>query len=225
VAQEGVGRLAGRYGEKTRGQGLIDRQPEVEQLVVGILGAKPEARPSHILAVLSARLGKRADITLPTLRTLERWMAGWKERNAELHLANSNPDAWKGKHMVAFGSQSEGVERLNQRWEYDSTPADVLLTDGRYAILGVLDVGSRRGKLLVSPTSKATHIGLLTRRAMLDWGVPDEAKTANGQDYVSQHLQRVFCGLGIRHRTCPPFQPWHKPHIERFFRTFSHGLV
>jgi DNA-binding transcriptional regulator YdaS (Cro superfamily) len=31
--------------------------------------------------------------------------------------------------------------------------------------------------------------------------------------------------LRVQQVLCPPFQPWHKPHIERFFRSFSHDLL
>jgi len=64
----------------------------------------------------------------------------------------------------------------------------------------------------------------LTRRAMLDWGVPEIAKTDNGSDYVSKHMVRVFDALEIKQVLCPPFTPEAKPHIERVFKTFAHGI-
>jgi hypothetical protein len=35
----------------------------------------------------------------------------------------------------------------------------------------------------------------------------------------------VLDSLDVDHQLCPPFQPWHKPHIERGLGTFSHALV
>lgn len=221
MKRDGLTRLAGGYGNR-KGAGKIDSQPAVRDLIVGLLVAKPHARASHVMQALRARF---ADAELPSLRSIERWMADWKSANAQTFAAISNPDAWKNQYMTAFGSQSEGVARLNQRWELDSTPADVMLTDGRHAVLGVIDVRSRRAKLFVAKTSRATAIAALTRRALLDWGVPEEAKTDNGTDYTGHHVTRVFKALDIRHTLCPPFQPWHKPHVESFFRTFSHDLV
>lgn len=63
------------------------------------------------------------------------------------------------------------------------------------------------------------------RRALLEWGLPEQIKTDNGKDYTSFHVTRVAADLGIEHELCPPFQPWHKPHVERFFKTFSHDVV
>jgi transposase InsO family protein len=223
VKKESIDQLAGRYlGRK--GTSKIDMQPAVRDLVIGLLVTKPHVRATHVIQALRARLGN-GDVVLPSKRSLERWMKQWKADNAQTFCALSNPDKWKNRYMVAYGSASEGVTRLNQRWELDSTPADVMLTDGRHSIIGVLDVYSRRGKLLVTKTSKATAIAALMRRALLDWGVPEVAKTDNGSDYKGHHIKRVFSSLDIEHSLCPPFQPWHKPHIERFFRTFSHDLV
>ena len=220
---EGLTRLAGAYGNR-KGTSKIDAQPAVRELVIGLLVAKPHARATHVMQMLEARLGSTAT-ALPSMRALERWIAQWKKENAQTFMAIANPDAWKNRYMVAFGSQSEGIARLNQRWEFDSTPADVMLADGRHAVLGVIDVFSRRPKLLVSKTSKGTAIATLVRHALLDWGVPEEAKTDNGADYTGHHITRVFDSLAIQQTLCPPFQPWHKPHIERFFRTFAHDLV
>lgn len=223
VKKEGLTRLAGSYGNR-KNTGKIDTQPAVRDLVIGMLVAKPHARASHVMQALRARLAGQCE--LPSLRSLERWMAEWKRAHAQTFAAIANPDAWKNGFMTAFGSASDGVVRINQRWEMDSTPADVMLTDGRFSILGVIDVYPRRAKLLVSKTSKAASIAALVRRTLLDWGVPDpEVVTDNGSDYKGHHMTRVFSGLGVKHTLCPPFQPWHKPHIERFFGTFSRDLV
>jgi len=221
MKRDGLTRLAGGYGNR-KGAGKIDTQPAVRDLIVGLLVAKPHARASHVMQALHARF---AEADLPSLRSIERWMVEWKRANAQTFTAIANPDAWKNQYMTAFGSQSDGVVRLNQRWELDSTPADVMLTDGRHTVLGDIDVRSRRAKLFVAKTSRATAIAALTRRALLDWGVPEEVKTDNGSDYTSHHVTRVFKALDVKHTLCPPFQPWHKPHIESFFRTFSHDLV
>jgi putative transposase len=218
-----IDHLAGLY-RGSEGRGKIDTQPAVRDLIIGLLVAKPHARATHVMQVLEARLGN-TDAVLPSVNSLRRWITQWKKDNAQTFLAIANPDAWKNRYMVAFGSQSEGVLRLNQRWEFDSTPADVMLADGRHTVLGVIDVYSRRAKLLVNKTSKATAVATLVRHALLDWGVPEEAKTDNGSDYKGHHITRVFDSLAIQQTLCPPFQPWHKPHIERFFRSFAHDLV
>lgn len=223
VRFHGITALAGNYGNR-KGDGKIDRQPKLRDFVIGMLVRTPHARATHVERAISAVLND-GSIDKPTLRSIERWVAAWRVENAQTLTALANPDKWKSKYMTAFGSMSEGVLRLNQRWELDSTPGDVMLVDGRHTLLGLVDVYSRRGKLLVSKTSKATAVAALTRAGLLDFGVPEEMKTDNGADYTSKHVTRVVSALGINQILCPPFQPWHKPHVERFFGTFTRDLV
>jgi len=226
VAQQqgGVARLAPGYGNR-KGTGVIDRQPDVMAIIVGEIVDRPHVRATHILQALRAKLAKRSDIELPCPRTLRAWVSNYKKENESILLAISNPDAHKNKFMVALGDAAAGVVRLNQRWELDSSPADVMLTDGRHCLIGVIDVFSRRVKLLVSSSSRSTAIGLLARRAILDWGVPESAVTDQGQDYVSVYLTRVWLDLGVEQRLCQKFSPEQKPFVERSFRTFAHDLV
>ncbi len=237
----GPAALAGKISRPPRSP--IDRDPELKAFVLAMIAEYPHAGAVHVGNAVRSRFaesgaaaaGKRLPPRLPSDGALRRWIAKWKAANLQLFTAHSNPDAWKSRHMVAQGSQSEQVVRINQRWELDSTPADVMLLGDegtpeagrpvRHSVIGVVDVWTRRAKLLVTRTSKATAIALLFRRAMLDWGIPETAKTDNGQDYQSKHLARVFHALGVEQVFCPPFQPWHKPHVERFFGTFSHQLV
>ncbi|ABE45651.1 DNA-binding protein [Polaromonas sp. JS666] len=227
VRKGGITALAGAYGNR-KGASKIDAQPQMREFVQAMLVRFPESRATQIMHGLRTRLAgdiAGGSIELPSMRSLERWMETWREKNAQTLMALSNPDAWKNKFMVAFGSQSEGVTGINQRWELDSTPADVMLTDGRHAVLGVVDVFTRRAKLLVSKTSKSTAVTQVLRDALLDWGVPALIKTDNGSDYKSKHVGYVAANLDIKQEFCPPFQPWHKPHIERFFGTFARGML
>lgn len=160
---------------------------------------------------------------LPSKRSVERWVNKYREDNAQVLAAITHPDKWKNKYMPAFGTV--GVSALNEKWELDSTPADVMLTDGRYNILGAIDVYSKRPKLLVSKTSTAGSVAKLIRDCLLEWGVPQIIKTDNGADYVSSQIKTAISVLGITQDISAPFSPWEKPHIERFFRTFSHGLL
>ena len=156
---------------------------------------------------------------------IRRFVTRWLKMNAGLHLYLTNPDEWRDRHMVAFGSASESVSRLNELWEMDSTPGDIMLEDGRFTVIGCIDIYSRRLRLLVSPTSKSVAVAALIRRAMIEWGVPEIIKTDNGQDYVSAHIERILEALSIDHHLCPPFTPENKPHVERALGTFSHGIV
>jgi transposase InsO family protein len=218
---QGAAALAGEYGKRA-GSGRIESDEQLRDFVLGMLVERPHLSAKLIHRAIGARF---ADHVLPPLRNLQRFLARWKRSNAQLFTAVANPDAWKNRYMVAHGRVDEAIVRLNQRWEFDSTPADVQLVDGRYTIIGVIDVWSRRGLLYVSKTSSAAGVCGAIRRAILEWGVPEEAKLDNGQDYVSHRVQRVFASLGVSVNLSAPFSPWQKPHIERFFRTFSHDLV
>lgn len=222
IRERGITALAGAYGNRS-GSGKLDSQPALREFVTAMLVQYPHARATQVMSGLRSRFADGAD--LPSMRSLERWMQAWRDANREVLTALENPDAWKNRHMVAFGSASEGVEGINARWELDSSPADVMCTDGRYSLIGGIDVGTRRARLLVARTSKATAVAALLRDMLLAYGVPSEVKTDNGSDYTSLHVGRVLAALDVRQELCPPFQPWHKPHIERFFGTFARDLV
>ena len=64
------------------------------------------------------------------------------------------PDKWKGRYQSATGDAYELITEYNERWEYDGTPADLLLNDGkRYTIVGIINVYSRELKLEVAERS------------------------------------------------------------------------
>lgn len=220
VKTKGPAPLAGGYGNR-KGSSGIDANPALRQFVLAVVVEKPHISAKLIRGLIAARM-PQAQVPL---RNLQRWLVAWKRANAELFLAVTNPDAWKNKKLVAFGSYAEGVTRANQLWMLDSTPADVQLLDGRHSILGVIDVATRRARLVVSKNSTAEAVCQLLRRAILDWGVPDTVKMDNGRDYASERVAGVLVGLGIEARFSAPFSPWEKGQIERFFGTFSrHAL-
>jgi transposase InsO family protein len=176
------------------------------------------------MAGLLARF-KPQGIEVPASHVVAYFVRQYRKENESLLLFMSNPDEWKQKCQFAPGSASATVVRLNQVWETDATPGDVMLTDGRHTVIGIIDVWSRRVKVLVTPTSKAQAIATLARRCIIDWGVPEVLRSDNGKDFTARHMTRVLDALEIYQDLCPPFTPEAKPHIERFFRTFSHGLV
>lgn len=215
----GIAGLAFNYHNPKRGStALTDAQQEE---VIRIMCRNPQTSSHNILRALQGKFG----MNVPSTSVIGRFRQRWTTDNNELWMFYTNPDEWKNKRMFAFGSASDHVERLNQLWEADSTPADLMLVDGRHSLIGMIDVYSRRLRLFVSKTSRATSVVALIRQCLIDWGVPETIKTDNGKDYVSDHVVRVMHGLRIEQKLCTPFQGWEKPHIERTFRTFLHGLV
>ena len=91
----------------------------------------------------------------------------------------------------------------------------------RYALVGVVDVWSRRVMYQLAPVSSSAAITQLLRRALTKWGVPEVLRLDNGRDYASERVALMAGALAIRIEHCRPFHPEEKPFIERAFRTVS----
>lgn len=223
LQNEGLASLAGKYGQHRKGTGIIDTNEDMKKLVLGMLVDHPHVSAKLVMRAIRARF-KGGE--LPSYRTLQRFMANWKVENEQLLAAVTNPDAWRSRYQAAGGDADAKIIRLNQRWEFDSTKADLMLADNyRHVIVGSIDVYSRRLKYQVSRSSSSAAVAALTRKCLLDWGVPEEIGTDNGSDYVSQRIKRIIAALDIHQDVAPPFTPEHKPFIERSFQTMLHDLV
>jgi len=194
------------------------------EFITAFIVKHPEALVPTIAAALEARFVPQG-IAVPASSVIRRFVKKYQSDNESFLLSIKNPDAWKSKYQFAVGNASENITRLNQLWEDDATPADVMLSDGRHSIIANIDVFSRKAKILVTPTSKAQAIGTLLRRCLIDWGVPEIIRSDNGKDFASYYIERVLEALDIKQELCPPFTPEAKPHVERFIHTFSHGIV
>lgn len=215
--------LGDKRGLHRKGQSKIDQNTEIRDLIVGMLATHYNPSARNIMRALRARFSPSS---LPSYRRLQAWIAEYKKDNDPLLKAIQAPDEFKNKYQSAAGSRSEDVVALNQLWEFDSTPTDVMLADGkRHNIIGVIDVYSRRLKLHVSKTSRSSAITALLRKALLDWGVPEFVKMDNGADYKARNTQKALEALKIWVDWCTPFTPEEKPHVERAFKSFSHGIL
>ena len=220
-ARGGTSALVRGRGGRTS---LIDNQPAVRAEIE----AQLHARSRHVTAkmirdVVRARC---PDAELPSIDAIRRWCRKWHRAHKRAMSAITDPDTHRSRKRPAFGDGEAGVDQLNEVWELDSTPADVLCADGRrHVIVGCIDVWSRRAKCLVAPTSKATAIAALLRRCLIDWGVPQVARMDEGSDYTSKHIRRVLVDLDVIPDFLPPFSPDKKPFIERFFGTLNRGLL
>lgn len=220
LREEGAAALA-----DGRGRGRPERSSLAEparRILMAVLAQHPDCRASQVASKIRETLGEAA---VPDARALQRALKDWRTRNRALHALARSPDDFRSRFRLYGGSASEAVVRLNQLWEIDSTAADLMTADGkRLALVQCLDVFTRRSLILVAETSSALAVGACLRRAMLEWGVPEAVKTDNGKDYVSNHVLTALRDLQIEHIPCEPFRPEQKPHVERAFRSFSHGL-
>ncbi|MDR0966686.1 MAG: DDE-type integrase/transposase/recombinase [Myxococcales bacterium] len=214
--------LGGAYGKRA-GRTKIDEHQEWVADILGQMAARPKIRPSRIYEILCARYGARGQVTE---RTVAAWMERWKRLNPGLWAHLCNPDAARGSHKPAVGSQTKHVTRLNQLWLLDSTPVDVVLSDGnRRTIVAAIDIYSRRLCFVLARSSSSKDVGQVLRTAILRWGVPEAVLTDNGSDYVSHQTCALLSGLGIAHDTTLPYCGDLKGAVERAFRTMQHDLV
>lgn len=221
--EAGAARLAGNY--KADKPHLIDANEEMQTYCMGMVWHRPDIQATNLYEVVRAQveLGK-LEGPVPSKSAVRRWLV---KLNKEYDLALSqrrNPDDFKNRRQVAWGDAAGNVTRINQLWELDSTPSDVLLTDGRHSIVGAIDVFSRRPIVIVHPTSSAEAVCLLLRKAVMEFGVPEVCKTDNGRDYTSKRVMTALSTLGVEQVLTPPFRGDKKPHIESFFGTWAHGI-
>ncbi|WP_407546514.1 Mu transposase C-terminal domain-containing protein [Vibrio parahaemolyticus] len=218
-----------RLAHVNKGRCAIEDQPEMKSFSVAMLAEYPHIMGKKLHEAIAAQF-KSSDLIIPGMRSVQYWLKSWKEKNASLFESIRNPDEWKNKYMSAMGSASANVHELNQLWELDATPADLQITlpDGskrRYHITALIDVWSRRPMMLVTETPRTESNAALMRRGIIDFDKPTMVKIDNGSDYVSRGMIAVLDSLNIDYEICPPFSPWKKPHIERFFRHFSHDVL
>jgi len=218
----GVMALVPTWGDASRDRTIIDDNDQLKRVVLGCLIRQPHITAKKIVHYLAA---DHSALPRPSARTLQRWLKNWKLNNSQLWMFVTNPDQWKNRYMSAVGSHHSHIERLNQTWEMDSTPADVMLTDGRHSVIAVIDLYSRRLKYYVSKSSTAAAVCQVFRRAVLAWGVPELVRIDNGKDYVSDRFLSVLDALQIDCELCMPFASEEKGTIERSMRTMSHGIT
>lgn len=231
AAQHGTEALKDRYGNR-KGQSLLARANggAVARAIIEIITNAQLLNVGHIRDLIRIDFGTTLEVDdrevpLPSYRAFVNFVDGWKRDNPALFERAVDPDGWRNKFMVAVGKADAGIVRLNQRWEIDASPVDVMCKDGRYLVYGVIDVWSRRVLFHVSKT--ATTIGSLTAlgKAMTKWGVPESVKMDNGSDFTSKLFQDAMAQLEIEPVPAGPFQPWKKAFIERVIGTFQHNFA
>ncbi len=213
--EEGLPGLLVRYGKNKGKQRSIP--PDIKIYLVACLKNTPGIRNSNIYNAVKKRF-KPA----PSRKSIDRFIDTWKAENPQLAMMIEDPRRWKNTMMAAFGDKSAGITHFCHTWEIDSTPADVITKDGkRCAIIGIIDVYSRRSIILIAPTSKSMAIAACLREAFISWGIPENIRMDNGKDYSSRHVQAITSALRINTPALPPYTPEAKPFIERLFRTYS----
>ncbi|QFS97591.1 Integrase core domain protein [Labrenzia sp. THAF191b] len=238
-AEESQNRLAFHPAQSRKGTGVLDQaeQGTLKSYVLAAIFQQPHLKANVLRAMAEAKFGKQIEVVnpetgevskrdLPPLRTFQHTLKSWKLEFASALKRHTDPDGWKNTdRAVMIGGASAGIERLNQLWEIDASPVDMLTTEGRWNVYACIDVWSRRSIFLISCTPRADAVGLLVREAILKWGVPEAIKSDNGSDFKAKSTVRLLKHLDIEHLICPPYSPEQKPHVERVIKTFQHGFV
>ncbi|TXN71625.1 DDE-type integrase/transposase/recombinase [Methylobacterium sp. WL6] len=223
-------------GASRRGLGVLDTAEDGQVRVYGLalIARQPHLSADHVREMLCARFGESLTVIkaggvvktvpMPPIRTVQDALRRWKTTEKVALAAITNPDAYKSRYKLAGNNAAGYVSRLNEVWQIDASPMDALCVDGRHSVYLALDIWSRRVVVYVSKTPRAEAVGLLLRRAILAWGVPERIKTDNGSDFTAKASQRLLASLGIAHELSPAFTPEDKGHVERAIGTFQRDL-
>lgn len=217
MARQADAQAAPRPRGRPAGTGFFDRHPDVADAVRARLGeTKISARNMMKL------IATDGFVELPTMRTLQRYMGWLEEQHKVLFTAMRDPDAYKSRFRVALGRMDATVSYAHEMWEIDTTKADVICTDGRKCILGIIDRWSRRARFLVVESESAQSVRRMLVTTILCWGVmPAILKVDNGSGFVNATIRSALDYLGIVLDPCLPGTPEDKPHVERLFGTFN----
>lgn len=217
--------VAGRYSNREGARQIETlKDGEIVTFIGALLIKQPFLTAPHIRAIVEGRYGQELQ-DLPSPRTFQRFVADWKRDNRLVLRKLTDPDGYKSHARLSGNNSNAHVRALNQLWEIDASPADVLTTDGRHAVYVVVDIWSRRMMVLVTKTPRTEATLALIRRAILAWGVPETIKTDNGSDFTSQRFVSAMNSLGIAHETSDAFSPEQKGTVERTIGTLQRGLM
>jgi transposase InsO family protein len=207
-----------------KGTGALDRAcgGKVRTAVLAAIARKPFISAKDVEAFVIDNFG--AEFTVPPLRTIQQTLKAWKVQYRNDLLLLTDPDRYRS--AVEFSAvNATRAERLNQLWQIDASPADVMLKAGRHSIYLAVDIFSRRTKVLVTPTPRAAGVGLLMRKCLLAWGVPEIVNTDNGSDFIAYSTKRLLSALRIEVKLSAPFEPRSKGNVERAIGTFQRSLA
>ena len=230
VATGNVDSLADRRGRR-QNSGILTLANDgaVAAKMLTLIAHQPHLSSDHVRTLIKDIFGDTLEVEgvsvpMPSGRIFRKELANLRVKHKAELLALHNPDAFKSRMRVS-GSNVQLTTRLNELWQIDASPADVLCKDGRYTIYVCIDVFSRRIVASVSRTARADSVGQLLKKAMLAFGVPETIKTDNGSDFVARSTKRLLAALQIETITSAPFSPEQKGVVERAIGTLQRDIM
>ncbi len=225
-------KLRETQGDDALGQDGRARPPMLDRALdgrvrlscLGVLASKPFVTAHHLRAHIRKVFGDELE-KLPSVRTVQYTIAWWERAYRNELLRLRDPDRYRS-HVAFRATGTTVAAELNDLWEIDASPADVMLKGKRrHSIYMAIDVWSRRVRVLVSETPRASAVGLLMRKCLLDWGVPNAVKTDNGSDFRAKTTVKLFSALQIETRVSAAYDPSDKGMVERAIGTFQRDLA
>lgn len=229
--REDINRLAHDPSKARKGTGVLDRAEggEVRAFCLAVYVSNQFFSAKHIRNAALQKFGNtvlvdtetgQKRVPMPPLRTFQNALKAWKKDNETSLLKITDPDAYKSK--VRFSATGANrCHSLNERWEIDASPSDVMTTDGRMNIYVAIDLYSRRTVILITQTPRAAAVGLLIRKCLMAWGVPETIKTDNGSDFAANATKRLLDALGIIQDFSTAYSPEQKGTVERVIGTWQ----
>lgn len=208
--------LVGLLDSNQRGRPKPKLTPAEAEYILGLQMQNPHRRLAWICRYYQNKFGRVSN------KTVSRLLKKWKEQNPELWTLIKNPDAWRNKYQAAPGNASLKARYFLHLIEFDCTPADIICADGkRYTLIAAIDIFSRKAMCLVVPVGSAIGLLNLMRNIITEWGLFDVMIHDNGKEFCANDIQVACKLLKIKDLCLPPFAPWLKPFVERFFGTLS----
>jgi putative transposase len=239
IKEEDANALAVDRALARKGSGVLDRagNGEIRDYVLALISKNPHFNAEHLR---NAVIGKYCSnhrqpelalpdgriVDFPSLRNFQRVVKAWKDKYRNELMKIADPDKYRSSvEFVQTGTSA--ASRLNELWQIDASPLDAITTTRgtRPTIYACVDIFSRRVEILVTDTPRAVAVGLLLRKAILAWGVPEKVKSDNGTDFTAHYIARLFANLGIQHLKSAPYEPRSKGPVERIIGTFQRQFV
>ena len=209
--------------------------PEVQRTIESLIWKNHLCTYQDILEDLQYLVLKEK---IPSYSTIRIYAKKYKKENwAALVLEHEGQKGLRDRNMqVVLGRADENITRPNQRWELDTTVADIFTgkkikdsvintSDGkRCKIIGVEDTYSRMARFFVVEHETGLMVGKLIKDRILAWGHPEEIVIDNGKPYKNRRVLVFLRSLGVSVHICIPGNPVEKPFIERVFGTLSRKL-
>ena len=226
-------RLAVDRSAARKGKGVLDVacNGRVRTYLLALIAHNPHLSAQHLRTLIRSEFGDHLTLSsgelveVPPVRTIQHFVARLKDEECVALTKLSNPDRYRSAMAPSGVGTYRWVNEPNTLWMIDASPVDALCIDGRHSIYACIDIATRRLKLYVSRTPRASAVALLIRKSIMAWGAPDKVKTDNGSDFVANDTKRLFAALGIEMELSDAYSPQQKGHVERVIKTFQHDCA